>query len=180
LCTNLVNVKNGNPVFAPMRPLVELDKVPFPDRDIYADYPIIHNTDMVMFMASRGCPYNCSFCFNKDMVSLVKGLGTWVRFRSVDNLIEEIEIVHRSKIIRHVDFHDDTFILKRKWLYEFLDAYAGKFSTPFTCNVRADLVNFDMVKALKAAGCSRVSFGLECGDEKLRNLLLQKNLRIKT
>jgi radical SAM superfamily enzyme YgiQ (UPF0313 family) len=108
------------------------------------------------------------------MVNMVKGLGSWVRFRSVDNLLEEIEIIQRTKKIRYIDFHDDTFILKRKWLNEFLDAYASKFSTPFTCNVRADLVNLDLAKALKAAGCSRVSFGLECGNESLRNLLLKK------
>jgi radical SAM superfamily enzyme YgiQ (UPF0313 family) len=173
---NLVLKNNGKPSFAPMRPLVDLDNIPFPDREIYKDYPIIHNSDMTTFMASRGCPFNCSFCFNKDMVDMVKGLGSWVRFRSVDNLIEEIEIVQRMKKIRYIDFHDDTFILKRQWLFEFLDAYAAKFSTPFTCNVRADLLNLDMAKSLKAAGCSRVSFGLECGDEKLRNLLLKKSL----
>jgi radical SAM superfamily enzyme YgiQ (UPF0313 family) len=107
---------------------------------------------------------------------MVKGLGSWVRFRSVDNLIEEIELVQRTKKIRYIDFHDDTFILKRQWLFEFLDAYASKISTPFTCNVRADLLNLDMAKALKKAGCSRVSFGIESGDENLRNLLLKKSL----
>ncbi len=168
--------QNGEVISSPMRPLVNLDEIPFSDRDIYIDYPIIHDSDMVTFMASRGCPFNCSFCFNKDMVNMVKGLGSWVRFRSVDNLIEEIEIIQRSKKIRYIDFHDDTFILKRKWLFEFLDAYASKFPIPFTCNVRADLVNLDMAKALKAAGCSRVSFGLECGNESLRNLLLKKSL----
>ncbi len=176
---NLVLKKNEKPVFSPMRSLVDLDKVPFPDREIYADYPIIHNTDMVMFMASRGCPYNCSFCFNKDMVRLVKGLGSWVRFRSVDNLIEEIEIVSRNRKIRHIDFHDDTFIVNRKWLFEFLDVYKRKYSIPFICKVRADLIDIDIARALKSAGCSRVSFGLESGDEKLRNLLLKKNVTDK-
>jgi radical SAM superfamily enzyme YgiQ (UPF0313 family) len=148
----------------------------FPDRDIYVDYPIIHDTDMVLFMASRGCPYNCSFCFNRDMVNMVKGLGSWVRFRSVDNMMEEIEMIQGKKEIRHIDFHDDTFIMKRKWVFEFLDAYATKFNIPFICKVRADLIDMEMARALKSAGCSRVSFGLESGDEKLRNLLLKKSL----
>ncbi len=173
---NLVLQKNGSPVFAPLRPLVDLDKVVFPDRDIYADYPIIHDTDMVMFMASRGCPYQCSFCFNKNMVNMVKGLGSWVRFRSVDNMIEEIDAVQSRMNIRHIDFHDDTFIINRKWLLEFLDVYKRKFSIPFICKVRADLIDIDIARALKSAGCSRVSFGLESGDEKLRNLLLKKNV----
>lgn len=160
----------------PMRPLVDLDEIPFPDREIYMDYPIIYNSKFVTFIASRGCPFDCSFCFNKDMVNLVKGLGQWVRFRSIDNLLEEIDIVTHKKKIRYIDFHDDTLILKRKWLFEFLDAYARRFSIPFTCNVRADLIDFEIANALKTAGCVRVSFGVECGDEKLRNLLLKKSL----
>ena len=173
---NLVLQEDGVPVPAPLRPLVDLDNVAFPDREIYADYPIIHDTDMVMFMASRGCPYNCSFCFNKNMVNMVKGLGSWVRFRSVDNMIEEIDMVKSSMDIRHIDFHDDTFIVNRKWLFEFLDVYKRKFSIPFICKVRADLIDIDIARALKSAGCSRVSFGLESGDENLRNLLLKKSV----
>lgn len=160
----------------PMRPLVNLDELPFPDRDIYKDYPIIYDSDMVTFMASRGCPYNCSFCFNKKMVNMVKGLGSWVRFRNIDNLIEEIDMIQRNKKIRYIDFHDDTFILKRDWLFKFLDAYAKKFSIPFICQIRADLLTLEVAKALKEAGCCRVSFGLESGDESLRNLLLKKSL----
>lgn len=168
--------QNGELKSFPMRPLVDLDEIPFPDREIYKDYSIIHDSDMITFMANRGCPFDCSFYFNKDMVNMVKGLGSWVRFRSIENIIEEIEIVQRTKKIRFIDFHDDTFILKRKWLLEFLEAYDKKFSIPFICNIRADLITLDTAKALKAAGCSRVSFGLECGDEDLRNLLLKKSL----
>ena len=168
--------QNGELKIFPMRSLVNLDEVPFPDRAIYMDYPIINDSDMVTFMASRGCPFNCSFCFNKDMVNMVKDLGTWVRFRSVDNIIQEIDLVMKTKKIRNIDFHDDTFILKRSWIFEFLDAYARKYQTPFTCNIRADLLNLDIARALKSAGCSRVSFGVECGDEKLRNLILKKSL----
>ncbi len=174
---NTVIKRNGELQIFPMRPLVNLDEIPFPDREIYMDYPVIHDSNMVTLMASRGCPFDCSFCFNKDMVTMVKGLGTWVRFRSVEKLLEEINIITHKRKVRYIDFHDDTLILKRSWLFEFLEAYARRFSIPFTCNVRADLVNLDIANALKSAGCSRVSFGVECGDEKLRNLVLKKNLR---
>jgi len=174
---NTVVKQNGAFKIFPMRPLVDLDEIPFPDREIYRDYPVIYDSNLVTFIASRGCPFDCSFCFNKDMVNLVKGLGQWVRFRSIDNLLEEINIVTHKKKVWYIDFHDDTLILKRKWLFEFLDAYAKRFSIPFTCNVRADLIDFEIANALKAAGCVRVSFGLECGDEKLRNLLLKKSLK---
>jgi radical SAM superfamily enzyme YgiQ (UPF0313 family) len=173
---NLVIQHDGEPKSFPLRPLADLDEIPFPDRDIYVDYPIIYDSDMAMFIAGRGCPFDCSFCFNREMVKMVKGLGSWVRFRSVDNLVAEIDRVLQTKKIRYIDFHDDTFIINRKWLFEFLNAYASKFSIPFTCNIRADLLNLDIAKALKSAGCCRVSFGIESGDERLRNLVLKKSL----
>jgi radical SAM superfamily enzyme YgiQ (UPF0313 family) len=173
---NLAIKQDGELKSFPLRPLSDLDELPIPDRDIYMDYSLIHDSDMVTFMAGRGCPFNCSFCFNKEMVEMVKGLGSWVRFRSVHNLIEEIKLVHRTKKLRYIDFHDDTFIINHKWIFEFLDAYSGNFSTPFTCNVRADLIDLDTARALKSAGCCRVSFGLESGDEGLRNLVLRKRL----
>ena len=176
---NIVLMKDGKPVNYSMRPLVDIDAVPFPDREIYDNYPIISNADMVTFMASRGCPFSCSFCFNKKMVNITKGLGSWVRFRSVDNLIEEISSVLQNRKVKYIDFHDDTFILKHDWLFKFLYAYAAKFKIPFTCQIRADLLTLDIAKALKKAGCCRVSFGLESGDEGLRNLLLKKSLSDK-
>ncbi len=173
---NLALKQDGKAVINPLRPLVDVDTLPFPDRDIYKNYPTIHDSDMVTFIASRGCPFDCSFCFNKDMVEMVKGLGSWVRFRSVNDMIREIEVVSRHKEINFIDFHDDTFILKKSWLFEFLEAYSKKFSIPFACQIRADLLTLEMAEALKKAGCTRVSFGLESGDERLRNLLLKKQL----
>jgi radical SAM superfamily enzyme YgiQ (UPF0313 family) len=174
---NTVIKQSGEMKIFPMRPLVDLDKLPFPDRNIYLDYPVIYNSDMVTFMASRGCPFSCSFCFNKEMVNMVKDLGAWVRFRSVSNMIEEIEIVRETKAVRNIDFHDDTFIINRKWLFEFLDAYSSKIHIPFSCHIRADLINLDIAMALKDAGCTRVSFGVECGNENIRNLVLKKNIK---
>ncbi len=176
---NITLNKDGKAVNNPIRLLVDIDAIPFPDREIYDDYPIISDADMVTFMASRGCPFSCSFCFNKKMVNITKGLGSWVRFRSVDNLIKEIGLVLQNRKVDYIDFHDDTFILKRDWLFEFLDAYAEHFKIPFTCQIRADLLTLDIAEALKKAGCCRVSFGLESGDEELRNLLLKKSLSDK-
>ncbi len=177
---NLGFEKDGELVCNPMRPLVDLDTVPFPDREIYAEYPVIHESNMVTFMASRGCPYHCSFCFNRKMVGMVRGLGQWVRFRSVDNFMQEIAQVHARHKINFIDFHDDTFILKKDWLFPFLEAYRREFAIPFSCQIRADLLTPEIAKALKDAGCQRVSFGLESGNEELRNLVLKKNLSNKS
>jgi radical SAM superfamily enzyme YgiQ (UPF0313 family) len=75
-----------------------------------------------------------------------------------------------------VYFQDDTFILNRHWLLQFLDEYRRSVRLPLYCTVRADLVTEEIALALKEAGCYRVSFGVESGAEKIRNEVLQKKI----
>lgn len=174
---NLAFNRNGRLEMAPLRPLVDVDALPFPDREIYREYPIISRAGMATFMASRGCPYSCTFCFNSEMTNLTRGCGTWVRFRSPENLLSEIERVVSARKLRFIDFHDDIFTLRRKWLKEFLAGYAQRIGLPFSCQVRADLVTEEVAKDLKDSGCARVSFGLESGDETIRNEMLKKGVK---
>ncbi len=160
----------------PLRPLANLDELPFPNREISFAYPFIRKDPNVHFMAGRGCPYSCSFCFNRSMRELCRELGPPVRMRSVDNLIEEIDGVNRKWGIEVVYFQDDTFVLDRDWLFDFLDRYASCLRLPFYCTVRADLVTADMARALRDAGCYRVSFGVESGVERIRREVLKKNV----
>lgn len=173
---NIVTKSEGRFIASPMRPLVDLDSLPFADREISFAYPFIRKDPNVHFIAGRGCPYSCSFCFNRRMSELCRDLGPQVRFRSVANLIEEISEVNRRWGIKVVYFQDDTFVLNKKWLFEFLDAYGKKLRIPFYCTVRADLVTNEMAKALKDAGCYRVSFGVESGVEEIRRKVLNKNI----
>ena len=161
---------------APLRPLANLDELPFPDREISYAYPFIRKDPNTHFIAGRGCPYSCSFCFNRRMRELCRDLGPPYRLRSVGNLLEEIGEVKRNWGIKVVYFQDDTFVLDRNWLFDFLDSYGRKFRLPFYCTVRADLVTEEMAKALKNAGCYRVSFGVESGVESIRRELLQKDI----
>jgi len=160
----------------PLRPLAEVDKLPFPDREISYEYSFIRHDPNAHFIAGRGCPYSCSFCFNRKFRQLCRGLGPTVRMRSPDNLIEEIAHVNRRWGIKTVYFQDDTFILNKEWLFSFLEQYADKLGLPFFCTVRADLVTPEIAHALKTAGCYRVSFGVESGVESIRREMLKKNI----
>lgn len=159
----------------PTRPFCEdLDSLPWPDREIFNKFPELHIEDTRYFMGGRGCPYNCSFCFNH--VAKKVSSGHYVRWRSVENVIAELENVKAKYGMRFVNFQDDTFILKRTWLETFSIRYREQIKLPFLCHVRADLTDNHISQLLADAGCVHVGMGLEAGDDNMRNMVLNKGI----
>ena len=173
--------KDGKIYKNPVRPLVEnLDILPFPNRELYySKYKFLKKLTTKRFLASRGCPYNCTYCFNHKMKELYVGKGKYLRRRSPDNVIKEIKEVRARYILKNVRFVDDTFTLDKKWLYGFLSRYKKEIGLPFTCLVRANEVDEELVRKLKGAGCCMVTFGIESGNEEIRNKILRKGLTNK-
>lgn len=168
---------NGQIVKNKVRPLItDLDSLPFPDRDVYYKYPVLRQASRKTFLTTRGCPYNCSFCFNHQYQKIYAGSGQYIRRRSAENIIAEILEVKEKYGLKSVFIQDDTFILDKEWLKDFLEKYRAQINLPFTCLVRADLTTEEVVKQLQAAGCVGVQFGIESGDEQIRNKVLRKNL----
>jgi len=94
----------------------------------------------------------------------------------VDNVIREIKEVRSKYNLAFITFMDDTFILNRGWLREFAERYKAEVGLPFWCQVRADLVEDDLIALFKDMGCVSVSFGLEAGNDRLRNAILNRNM----
>jgi uncharacterized radical SAM superfamily protein len=128
------------------------------------------------FITGRGCPYDCAFCFNKAFSDLYEGHGLRFRRRSPGNVIRELKEITDRHDVRFVLFMDDTFILQDKWLNEFMGRYKAEIELPFWCQVRANLVTDDKIALFKDAGCVSVSFGLEAGNDRLRNAVLNRNM----
>lgn len=169
-------VKKGKDIVKnEMRHLVDnLDSLPFPDHQLYyKKYPHLNRSQKVFF-AGRGCPFKCSFCFEEVFRKMTAGKGRHVRIRSVNNLIAEILAAKKQYNLKTVYMQDDTFILNKEWVHEFLKNYKYKINLPLICLIRADLIDEKIAKALKEADCINVFFGIETGDEKLRNGLLKK------
>jgi radical SAM superfamily enzyme YgiQ (UPF0313 family) len=176
---NLWVKANGTIRRNPLRPLLEdLDKLPFPDRSLF-DYQNLmeERQGVCVFLASRGCPYKCTYCSNQLLRKIYGSKGKPVRFRSVDSLIGEIkDVLEHYPFIHTVHFHDDILFLKRKWSEEFAEKYRKEVNLPFMCNVRADLTNDAVVKLLKKAGCTFVKIGLESGNEEIRSKVLNRHM----
>ena len=109
--------KDGKIIKNEIRDLVlELDKIPFPDREIiYNKDEFLKNIKIKRFIASRGCPFQCTYCFNRQYNEIYKNKGKIIRQRSVDNIIEEIKDVRKKYPLEVVKFVDDTFAINNEY-----------------------------------------------------------------
>ncbi len=161
----------------PVRPLIaDLDSLPFQDRELYYRYRPLRRLSYKLFMAGRGCPYDCSYCFNSTLRNTYRGLGPWVRRRSPGKVVEEILQVRSRHGLRTLGFVDDTFTTDRRWLVEFCDLFRREVGLPFNCIARINEVDEEVAEALGRAGCHFVSFAVETGSEELRREVLDRRI----
>ncbi len=171
---NIYGVYNGKFFGNPQRNLIEdLDILPFPDRSLIDPKHLrIHGTNVV---SGRGCPFLCTYCVAKPMSNYYHGKGKYVRWRTKENIIEELLELKECYLIPKVAFSDQTFTLNKKWLLEFLDLYKSKINLPFVCQTRVDRVDREIFIAMKEAGCHLLYMGIESGNEDLRIKILKRN-----
>ena len=174
--------RDGNIIRNSIRPLLEnLDSLPFPDRELF-NYQSLEEAEQrrLVVMASRGCPYKCSYCCNYLFRDCYSNKGKYVRFRSVDNIIQEIKVSTKEYgDIERIVFHDDIFPLDKNWFNKFIDNYSKDVNLPFICNSRANLIDEEVVYNFRKAGCIQVNIGIESGNEKIRKEILNRNISQK-
>ncbi len=174
-----VKEKDGSIIRNEMRPLKEdLDSLPFPDRDIFAQYGMLG--DRAYILSGRGCPYQCTYCFNHVYRELYKGKGKWIRRRSPENILEELRQYKAKYGLKTVHFLDDDFTLDAKWLKEFCQRYKEDFNLPFHALIRANHATPEVILALKSANCRDLAFGLEAGAPEIRNGVMKRNMSDET
>ena len=157
----------------------DIDTLPFPDKSIFFEYGAF--STRLYIMASRGCPYKCTYCFNHNYQRLYKDKGNYVRFRKPEKVIDEVvHFKEKYPGIKEVFFYDDNFTLKKIWTLELCRQYKERvyniYKMPFKCLVRADQIDIDVARALKESGCIYVDMGLESGDDYIRNEILKRNM----
>ena len=170
--------KDGSIVKNPMGDLVSnLDDPPAPDRALMYDVDkSLRARGTKLFMATRGCPYQCTYCFNHAYNALTKGKGDMIRSRSVDSMIAEIKEVKENYFMDRVNIDDDIFLLKPKgWLEEFAEKYPKEIGLPLFCNVRPETVTEHTGFLLQKMNCTHVAMGIECGDNETARTVLKRN-----
>ncbi|MGD9315639.1 MAG: radical SAM protein, partial [Anaerolineae bacterium] len=169
---------NGHLDRSPTRPAEHnLDVLPFPDRELLFDADeFTRQSGIKHFITSRGCPYDCTYCFNHALAEIYRGKSRRLRQMSVDKVIEEVGWVQERYPMQFVVFLDDLFIVYVDWLQELAARFPREVGLPFFCNVRANLVTPKKVALLREAGCASVGMGLETGNAAMRNEILKRNM----
>lgn len=180
--------KAGNVIRNPVRPFEDdLDSLPFPNWDWWDIERYLKEelffTGGLRHLASRGCPYSCSFCSNPAIRASIP--GRYYRLRSPPSLIEEIKNnleKYKSKGFRNVFFSDEIFGLNKIFLKKFCQAYIdGGLSKQisWSCSTRAEIITEEWALNARRAGCVMVSFGIESGDDFIRNHIYNKKVSQK-
>jgi len=144
----------------------DLDSVSFPARHLgrmerYSDV-FARDRKFATMIASRGCPFNCTFCDRKNRMGKI-----W-RARTPENVIAEMRKLRDDYGIREVMFFDDNFILNKAWVYDFCGKLKASGLDPlWEIRTRADTVDEGVLRAIRDAGCYRIRFGFESGDNQI-------------
>jgi radical SAM superfamily enzyme YgiQ (UPF0313 family) len=154
-----------------------LDQLPYEDRMLWPDHQERTGISVWGFeppivdvLKSRGCPYHCKFCCGpgeqNHYTRLVDGeRRPYVRARSVDHLMGELEQLYDHYKFNSIVFHDDQFILNKEWVREFcMRKQESRFKDArWWAASRADVIlkNKDLIKEMRDAGLSVLSIGFE-------------------
>lgn len=171
-------IKKNNKIYKnPCRSFIaNLNELPFEDRDLFnfqesIDY---YGLSQLRVMLSRGCPFDCTYCSNARLGKAQS--GTYVRFRSVDNVINEIKGLRKRYKFMEICFDDEIFMLKKELVDEFCAKYKKEIALPFDFDLRVEFGSKKLLSKLKGAGGRMVIFGIESGNEQIRKKVLKRNM----
>ncbi|GAB4306585.1 MAG: radical SAM protein [Methanobacteriaceae archaeon] len=157
----------------PPREIIEdVDSLPFPARhllpmDMYKVLNIKLPTGTLI--SGRGCPFNCSFCASSAMH------GRKMRFRSAENIVDEIEHLINDYDAEMIAFMDDTFTLRPDRVIEICDEIESRNLDFFWgCTARVDSVSKPVLDKMREAGCITIFYGVESADQQLLNEMKKK------
>jgi anaerobic magnesium-protoporphyrin IX monomethyl ester cyclase len=158
--------EDGSPVLTEARPLMDLDELTIPDRcllpkDVTYFNPVVKRLPYTTMQTSRGCPARCIFCTAPTFY------GNKYRFRSAENVLEELRQLQAAGY-RQVIFRDETFTAHHRRTVEICEGMLREgMDLRWIANGRVDMVDVELMKLMKRAGCHMLKFGVETADDEM-------------
>ena len=150
-------------------PMPALDLVPIEKYRISPDMRT--GSRLGLIITSRGCPYNCMFCSNKLLTERT------YRLRSIRSVIDEIEYLLTHYKINQLMIFDDNFAVDKKRTLALCAEFVSRgFPEKFNwwAETSVDVLDEEILTAMKNAGCSIISLGLKSGNQRLLDLINKK------
>jgi len=181
----LVFKQNGQIIKNRDRALIEdLNSLPFPARDLlpmknylnanYGRTAWSVKQPATSIVTTRGCPFHCTYCSSHLM------FGRKTRYRSVENILAEIDHLVEEYKIKGLSIVDDTFIINKSHIYKLVEELKKrKYKIEFICNGRVDIIDKGILAALKSVGCKGIAFGVESGSQYVLDNILKKGTKLE-
>jgi len=160
----VASMYEGKMVKNPPKIIDDLDQIPYPawhlfPMDIYdrrIDYLTVRPVDVIN--ATRGCPFNCSYCENRRL------WGAKCRAFSPLRLVDEIEYMIKDYGSKGIYFIGDNFTINKNHTQEFCRLMKErKLDVEWVCDTRVDLISRELLREMKSAGCKTIFFGIQSG-----------------
>ena len=157
----------------------DLDAISWPawdlfDVDLYNEYDLVnglHAGKTIPILATRGCPYQCTYCSNPGMWTTA-----WYA-RTPALVVDEIESYAKHQGAKNFPFQDLTAILKRDWVIEFCNEILARkleITWQFPSGTRCEVIDDEVARLLRLSGGRSLAFAPESGSERTRKLIKKR------
>lgn len=163
-----IHKKHGRYVTTAIRKEIRnLDDLPMPDYDGFAfsDYMRQIGHQCAYIIASRSCPFNCTFCFHPS--------GNVYRRRSLDSVFSEIDYLLARFPVKTIVISDELFAPSRNRVIEFCNRIAT-YGLGWEVQLRVSDVDDELLDIMRDAGCSTISYGIESADDSILSSMKKK------
>jgi len=164
-------LKNGEVAHNPDAELIKnIDSIPYPARNLY---PLnlyemyLHDKKATNILTSRGCPFDCIFCYNMA--------GRAYRTRSAENVLEELRMLKKEYGFQAFSIYDDNFTVDKERLRAICEGIINeKMNMSWRCYSRVNTLDENLLRLMKKSGCFEIAFGVESGCQKSLDLMRKR------
>jgi radical SAM superfamily enzyme YgiQ (UPF0313 family) len=149
-----------------------VDEIPWPAWDLfpldkYFNYKVtygVYRGNCLPILASRGCPYDCTFCSSPQM------WGKKYSLREVSDVVDEMEYYYKTYQVTSFDFFDLTAIIYKDWIVNICDEIIRRglnITYQIPAGTRAEAIDFEVATKLYQSGCKNITYAPESGSERV-------------
>lgn len=179
---NLWVKKDGEIVKNSVRPLININELPYIDFDIFGKERLYRPMfgrifTMIHIEIDRGCPYDCTYCESPQLSKIFqkKGCGIYYRRKNAERIIAEIKYLVDKYRPDYINFNSEAFLARPVAELEELARLYKEINLPFWAQTRPETVNEEKIKILKSMNCDSLQFGIEHGNEQFRSRMLNRH-----